>query len=601
MRYRLTSAFIVLCGVAFAQGTGIISTFGGNGTQGFSGDGGLATAASLNQPPFVTFDGAGNLYIADEFNNRIRKVDKSGIITTVAGNGAAGFAGDGGPAINAVLNRPIGVNFDPAGNLYIADTVNQRIRKVDTSGTITTFAGSGALGFGGDGGQATAASFYNPVRTVADALGNVYVADQSEHRIRKINAAGIISTLAGNGVGTPATGAYSGDGGPATSASLNNPTAVAVDAAGNVYFSDQFNHRIRKVTISTGIITTIAGIGTAGFSGDGGPAVGASLNFPGGMVLDPAGNIYFDDDANHRVRRIDTSGIITTVAGNGSVGFSGDGGPATSAQLNGEFGVALDASGNLYIADILNNRIRKVTAARTPFLTSASITNAASFVSGATAGGIVTIFGTGLSNGVNGIVGITKLPIPTTMAGTSVTVGGVPAPLFNVININGTEQINLQIPFEVAGQTSVPVVVNNGTASNAAVLAQVLPAQPGIFTIGANAGAILHGADNSVVTATHPAAKGEVVVVFVTGLGAVDPPVATGAQSPASPLSHSVFTPSVTIGGVGAPVSFSGLAPGFAGLFQINVQVPASVASGNLDMIVTANGVASNTAKVMVQ
>ena len=323
--------------------------------------------------------------------------------------------------------------------------------------------------------------------------------------------------------------------------------------------------------------------------------------FPGGLVLDPAGNIYFDDDANHRVRRIDTSGIITTIAGNGTAGFSGDGGLPTNAQFNGEFGVALDFSGGLYVADIANNRIRKVTLTRTPFLTSASVTNAASFVSGVTAGGIATIFGTGLSTGVNGVVGITSLPIPTSMGGTSVTVGGVAAPLFNVINIGGTEQINLQIPFEVAGQTSVPVVVNNGTASNVAVLAQVLPAQPGIFTIGANAGAILHGADNSVVTASHAAAKGEVIVVFVTGLGPVIPPVATGAQSPGLPLSISSFTPTVTIGGIGSPVSFSGLAPGFAGLFQINVQVPAGAASGNLDIIVTANGVASSTAKVSVQ
>lgn len=242
---RLTVLF--LCGVSlFAQAPGSIQTIAGTGSAGFSGDGGPAKAASLNVAVDVWADRAGNLFIA-------------------------GYSGDGGPAVNAQLNTPIGICGDTAGNLYIADVENQRIRKVDASGVITTLAGNGSKGYGGDGGPAIDASFYNADRVALDPSGNLLVTDQSNNRIRRITPAGIITTFAGNGAGTPAAGAFSGDGGPATEASLNNPTAITVDAAGVVYFSDQFNHRVRKVDLH-GTITTIAGNGAQGFSGDGGPA-----------------------------------------------------------------------------------------------------------------------------------------------------------------------------------------------------------------------------------------------------------------------------------------------------------------------------------------
>jgi trimeric autotransporter adhesin len=307
-------------------------------------------------------DFAGNLFIADQFNHRIRKIAPDGTISTIAGTGTPGYSGDGGPAANAQINTPTGIRADDAGNLYIADVGNQRIRKVDASGMITTLAGNGNKGYGGDGGPAIDASFYNPVRVAVDPSGNVLVADQSDHRIRRITPAGIITTLAGNGAGTPAAGSFSGDGGPATSASLNNPTAVTVDAAGVVYFSDQFNQRIRKVVLD-GTITTIAGNGNPGFTGDGGPAVAASLNYPGGITVDAAGNLYVKDDLNYRTRRIATNGTISTIAGSGVSGFSGDGGAATAASLNGNFGITLDLLGNLYIADSTNNRVREVYAA----------------------------------------------------------------------------------------------------------------------------------------------------------------------------------------------------------------------------------------------
>jgi sugar lactone lactonase YvrE len=340
--------------------TGIITTVAGNGTVGFSGDGGPATSTSLDGPASVAVDAAGNLLIVS--NQRIRRVDgTTGIITTVAGNGTVGFSGDGGPATSASLFNPSGVAVDSAGNLLIADSSNKRIRRLDgTTGIITTVAGNGTGGPSGDGGPATSASLVNPSGVAVDAAGNLLIADSYGNRIRRVDGTtGIITTVAGDG-----TFGFSGDGGPATSASLFYPASVAFDAAGNPLIADSDNNRIRRVDGTTGIITTVAGNGTVGFSGDGGPATGASLYFPAGVAVDAAGNLFIAEESNQRIRRVDgTTGIITTVAGNGVFGFSGDGGPATSASLHFPGGVAVDAAGNLLIADYNNNRIRRVDGA----------------------------------------------------------------------------------------------------------------------------------------------------------------------------------------------------------------------------------------------
>ena len=308
-------------------------------------------------------DGAGNLYIADTSNNRIRKVDTAGVITTVAGSGTYGFSGDGGAATSARLSFPYGVTPDGAGNLYIADTWNHRIRKVDTSGNISTVAGSGTAGFGGDGGSATAtaARLNLPGSVVLDALGNLYIADRLNNRIRKVDTAGVITTVAGSST----TGAFGGDGGAATAGQLNTPAGVALDRSGNLYIADRDNRRIRKVD-TAGVISTVAGTGTLGFSGDGGAATAARLSSPSGVVVDWAGNLYIADQDSHRIRKVDTAGGISTVAGTGTSGFSGDGGAAVAARLNAPYGVAVDGSGNLYIADGLNNRIRKVVGVGPP-------------------------------------------------------------------------------------------------------------------------------------------------------------------------------------------------------------------------------------------
>ncbi len=336
---------------------GIISTIAGLGPTAV-GDGGAASSASLNLPSGAAADAAGNIYIADAANNRIRKIDAStGNISTIAGTGTAGNTGDGAAATSATLSSPYGVALDSDGNVYIADTGNDRVRKVTvSSGNIAALAGTGTAGFTGDGGAATSATLRGPRGVAVDSSGNVYIADSQNERIRKVTiSTGNIETIAGTG-----TAGSNGDGGLATAAQVNFPHDLTLDASGNVYICDTFNSLIRKIDVSTGNISTIAGTENTGFSGDGGLATAARLNFPRGLTLDAAGNLYIADYSNHRIRRVDTSGSIETIAGAGTAGFSGDGGLAASAQLNRPYGVAADSAGNLYVTDFNNHRVRKL-------------------------------------------------------------------------------------------------------------------------------------------------------------------------------------------------------------------------------------------------
>jgi len=323
--------------VRMINGSGTISTVAGNGVGMFGGDGGPATSASLKNPTGVAVFG-NLLYIADNQNNRIRVVNlTTGIITTFAGTGAAGSGGDNGPATSAQLNGPYGVAVDGTGNVYIADTNNNRIRAVST-GFIVPVAGNGTVGNGGDGGAATSAQLYHPMGVAVDNLGNIYIADTDNQKVRKVNAGGTISTVAGTGsVGYSCTA-----GGTATSVGLHNPTGVANynPSPGAFAIADTGNQCVRDV--QSGSIVSTIGNGIASFGGDGGPAASAELNYPTGVAVDQTtGNVYIADTVNNRIRLVNSASIITTVAGTGVPGFSGDGGPAQGAQLYNPTGVAV--------------------------------------------------------------------------------------------------------------------------------------------------------------------------------------------------------------------------------------------------------------------
>lgn len=337
----------------------IISTVAGNGVNNYNGDSIQAINASLNSPRGLAIDNLGNVYIADAQNNRVRKVNKSGIITTIVGNGIAGYTGDSGLAINAQISWPASLTLDHSGNLFISDGRNHVIRKVNTNGIITTIAGNGLGGYSGDSGLATNATIGNPEGLAIDSLGNLYIADEGNNVIRMVNTSGIITTIAGNG-----TRGYSGDGIIATLAQLNQPSDIALNALGGIYIADQANNRIRFVD-NCGIIKTIAGNGVIGFSGDSGLATAASLSSPIGIALDDQGNVYFTDYHNDRIRKVALNGIITTTAGGVKCGsqirnYCGDGDFSTKAGLCRPTALKFDSIGNYYIADFSNDRVRKV-------------------------------------------------------------------------------------------------------------------------------------------------------------------------------------------------------------------------------------------------
>jgi DNA-binding beta-propeller fold protein YncE len=337
----------------------IITTVAGTGIAGFAGDGGPAERARLNGPFDVGFDAAGNLYFSDTFNHRVRRIDaRTGVITTCAGNGEPGYSGDGGPALRARLNEPYGIALDKAGNLYIADRHNHCVRRVDAAGHITTFAGDGTAGFGGDGGPAAAARMVEPNGLALDpACTRLFIADVGDHRVRVVDlATGMIATFAGTGAAV-----HSGDGGPAVAAGIHGARAVKVAADGAVYILERQGSTLRRVDPHTGTITTIAGTGMRGYAGDGGPALAALFDAPKEFALDRDGNPLVVDTENHAIRRIDLAGgIVVTIAG-GRPGSRGHRRPAEAGRHDRPHGVAVGPDGAIYIGDTNNHRIRKLT------------------------------------------------------------------------------------------------------------------------------------------------------------------------------------------------------------------------------------------------
>jgi hypothetical protein len=358
---KYTILSFLLFGSVLSSNAQYISTVAGNGVGAgtgsgtYAGDGGVATAAGLFGLTSVAFDGAGNIYIADKNNNVIRKVNTLGVISTIAGTGVAGYSGDGGAAISARLNQPYGVAVDNTGTVYISDNGNNVIRKVSSAGIIFTYAGTGAAGYSGDGGAATAATLNSPQGIVLSDSGWLYIADASNNVVRVVDSAKKILTVAGTGAA-----GYSGNGGMATSAALHYPTSVALDVYQNIYVSDYLNNVVRKISAATGTISTVAGNGTMGAAGDGGAATAAQLHFPSGVSVDGARNLYIADQGNNVVRRVDSTGIIVNFAGTHTNGYLGDGGLALNAQLSSPKGVAADGWGRVYIADYDNNVVRVV-------------------------------------------------------------------------------------------------------------------------------------------------------------------------------------------------------------------------------------------------
>lgn len=374
-RRLLVPVVAALTAVAWAPGlpagaataAGMVGTVAGSPppgastSYGYGGDGGPATQAQLYQPRAMAVDAAGVVYVADGLNHRVRRIDTAGVITTVAGTGQPGFSGDGGPATEAALDTPHGVAVDNAGNLYIADSSNHRVRRVDPSGVITTVAGTGKPGATGQGGPATEALIKHPKALLVDPSGALYFTDTGNNRVCRVDPAdGKITTVAGR-----IQRGFEGDGGPALRAKLDTPSGLWQTADGSLLIADSDNHRIRKVD-PAGNISTIAGTGVAGSDGDGGPASAATFNDPRAVIGDAAGNLYVGEELGHRVRRIDPAGTVTTLAGTGVAGFAGDGGPATAAQFDHVRGLAFDPAGNLWVADVFNNRLRMISGVAAP-------------------------------------------------------------------------------------------------------------------------------------------------------------------------------------------------------------------------------------------
>ncbi len=565
---------------------GIINTVAGTFE---SGDGGPAAKATLYYPTALALDANGNLFIADAATHVVRRMTRAGVISTAAGSGARGFGGDGGPATSAQVFGPGGVAADTAGNLYIADFSNNRVRKVDASGNMTTIAG-GSAGFAGDGSAATLAQLTSPNSVAVDAAGAIYIADAGNHRIRKI-VRGTISTIAGTGVA-----GFNGDGGQATAAQLSTPYGVEVDSIGNVYIADTNNNRIRRVS-PAGVITTVAGTGTAGAAGDGGPAISAQLRGPRRIAIDRMGNLFIPDAVNHRIRMVATNGSISTIAGNGTAGFNGDGGLATLAQLNSPQGVAVDDSGNVFIADLSNHRVRKLTPVQ---VAPDVVRNGGSLLPGAvSAGEVVIITGTGLGpdstvsfdSGAGGSVG-------ASVGGTSVLFDGSFA---SVLSAQST-QVTALVPYGVAGKSSTQIQVEFQGVRSSAVSAAVADTAPGIFTAdssGTGQG-VIGNQDASPNSPAQPAARNSLVTIMATGEGQTDPPGVDGKLA-GDPAPKPVLPVSLSIGGVDAEVvSYGGVPGAYAGLFQVTARVPAGIDPGDrVSVVLTVGGASSQPGVTM--
>jgi len=565
-----------------------IYTVAGNGTNGYAGDGGPANQAELSNPCKLAVDASGNLYIADQTNARIRQVSGANI-NTFAGNGTAGYTGDGKPPTQANISTPCGMAVDSKGNVYFSqtDAADSAVREAPASGNMSTITGTSlGAGYSGDGGKAINAQVNAPAALAFDPAGNLYIADTANNRVRIIRSDGSINTFAGNGIAQ-----YSGDGGPAFVASLNTPQGIAADSAGNVYIADTLNQCIRKVT--GGFISTVAGTcRKAGFSGDGGKATAAQLNYPKDVAVDSAGNLYIADSYNFRIRMVAPDGTISTIAGGPRSGYKGDGGLATSAQLSFPQGVAVGPNGVIYVADTGNNVVRLLTTsgveqtAQPPVITSVVTASACGGYGNVAPGAWIEIHGSHLATdtrtwATSDFQGNTA---PVSLDSTQVSIGGQNAV---VLYISPT-QVNVQVPLTLSpgpqqitatanGATSLPYGVTV-TATQAAGLCQgvTVAGNPYVAAVVNNSATyILPSTANVANVSYRPAHPGEVISFFGNGFGPVTP---SASQGQIVQGTNQLTTPfQVFFGpppGIPAQVQYAGLAPGFIGLYQFNVVVP---------------------------
>ncbi len=666
----LAGVVAALWPVAFAQSYAV-STMAGSGHAGTAGDGGPATAAQFLLPGAVAIDGSGSVFVVDMQSHRVRKVATDGTISTVAGTGTPGFAGDGGPAKAAQLCFPRSVAVDAAGNLFIADTLNNRIRKVSIAGVISTVAGNGLAGFSGDGGPATNARLAFPYSVAVDRANGLLIADTLNQRIRRVAPDGTITTVAGNG-----TAGIGGDGSLATAAELSLPGTLATDNLGAFFVAGLSDTRVRKVD-GSGMIATVAGSSAPGLGGDG-SAGKAAVSFPRALAVDPTGNLLVADTYNNRIRKVATSGTVTTIAGENGPGFLGDGGFAKSARFNGPIGLAVDAGGNLLVVDAGNLRVRKLTVvargcrfelgsasalappaggegsiavttnpecawtaasnvswitltagaantgsarvnynivpngggprtgtiniagqvftitqaakgATAPVFIADGVVNAASGIGGGVAPGeFVTIYGAGLGP---------SLPVHSDstekgLGGTRVFFNGIEA----FVSYTSSNQVNALVPYGISASRSVDTQIEFGAMRSQSVALSVMESAPGIFTRDASGSgaAVVVNQDGTTNGPDTPALRGEVIAFWATGQGATEPPGIDG-KPPVAPLfPKPALAVTVLIGAVPVPSSdvlFAGMV--YAGVMQVNVRIPRDVVAGPVPILLGVGNASS--------
>ncbi len=587
---------LLACGIAYAQAPAVrairgtaaqrphasamstqlylTTTVAGTGlTSGSSGDGGPANLAQLASPLAVAVDPQGNYFISDSQNHVIREVvAATGNIVTVAGNGTPGFSGDGGPAISAQFSVAHSIAVDGAGNLYIADGPNGRVRMVDSTGVISTFAGNGSYGWTGDGGLATSASLFYPSGVSVDSIGNVFIADYGNATVRMVSAAShIIKTVAGYGVN--GFGNFPGQGGPAFQALLGMPYAVTTDESGNLFFSDLGMGTINKVGRDGIIHTVVSNVATAS------------------LTTDPAGNLYYADYRNNVISKLLPDGTVAAIAGTGTAGYAGDGGPGVVAQFNQPYGIAIDSSANIYVADYANQVIRKLSPVAAP---NAIVVNGASDLYVPVAQGeVVSVFGNNIGfsalataqPNANGI-------FATQFAGTTVTFNGIPAPIL----VTGPTYVSVVVPYALSGVTSASVVVKQAGQITGTAGIPVAGVSPGIFTgnsTGINGGLAVLNADGTVNSAANGAVESSTITLFVTGEGQTSPGGIDGLVSGASGTPTPLLPVTATVAGSTATVTSAAEAPGqVAGVLQVNVTLPSTVTTSNAVVVQVTVGTA---------